>query len=535
MSKFVNEGRLLKQVHYFFEDPSTVIVELAQNAKRSKATNLDLTLKDNVLTATDNGVGLTDPKPMFVLADIGWDKNTEANEVPAGWGLFFLYAISEKVTFKSRFGSISVDCKKFLEDEAYRKNLLSTVNKKNRVNGFVVTAVLKKDMAVKLSGRYNDSDISFLLGYFPLHIKYNGKDVKCPVKGYLKYPIKTKYQGNDVWIDTGSNLSDVHELKDHLLVIFHGIMINPASLCGPYVVIEITQGHPLTPVLPYRHSIQSDKNLEQFYSFVRDAAAKYCVEFINKTENTPETFESIKDAFKTLTSIATQEELNSLNKFLVDKTEPHYYEDTCGSKSEEIIVKKGEELISESVKVFLKKENGKNFRQIKADTIILPEGTCVTIEPGNRFPAWLNVREKTVSIYIKETEEHLNGGYFVWQNAAIRCDEHPIAALYVRTDWYEGSLYYVKPEDTNDIMNAIFCGVLFDEDGDSYDTQEYEFNKATDRELQSLNKEINVSKVFGTLSDITKIPVSEITNITIGEKNISITSSTKGVQTFATV
>ncbi len=55
--KVINERRLLKLVPGFVRNASQVFIELAQNAQRAGATKLDVTLKDGVLTAEDNGTG----------------------------------------------------------------------------------------------------------------------------------------------------------------------------------------------------------------------------------------------------------------------------------------------------------------------------------------------------------------------------------------------------------------------------------------------------------------------------------------------
>src|SRR3989304_5853795 len=77
-------------------------LEQAQNAVRSGATGLNITLKDGVLKTIDNGSGAVDPMSLFVLADSNWPEEVEENQKPAGWGLFFLYSISEEVVFTSR-------------------------------------------------------------------------------------------------------------------------------------------------------------------------------------------------------------------------------------------------------------------------------------------------------------------------------------------------------------------------------------------------------------------------------------------------
>ena len=74
LQKTINEERLFNLLPYFFDHPSSVLVEIAQNAVRSGATGLNITLKDGVLKTIDNGSGAVDPMSLFVLADSTWPE-----------------------------------------------------------------------------------------------------------------------------------------------------------------------------------------------------------------------------------------------------------------------------------------------------------------------------------------------------------------------------------------------------------------------------------------------------------------------------
>ncbi len=203
--KSINEDRLFKKLPYFFDKLSNVFIELAQNASRADASLLDIRLRDNVLTAWDDGEGCDCPEAIFILAESDWNSAVESAQNPAGWGLFFLLCISTEVTFQSKFGTITVDCKKYLESASYRRNILDNIDPGERTEGFFLRALLKKEIAENIM-----QDVNRSLRYFPLNITVNGKFLKkenlrdsaCKNRDHV---IETAYEGNEVYIVVGSH------------------------------------------------------------------------------------------------------------------------------------------------------------------------------------------------------------------------------------------------------------------------------------------------------------------------------------------
>ena len=116
----INEERLFKLLPNFFERPQGVMIELAQNSRRAGASRMEITLEGDRLSVTDNGHGLSDPTSLFILADSSWSDAVEAEQMPAGWGLFFLYSLSHWVSFKSHFGTIEFQPDRFLGEVRHR-------------------------------------------------------------------------------------------------------------------------------------------------------------------------------------------------------------------------------------------------------------------------------------------------------------------------------------------------------------------------------------------------------------------------------
>ena len=188
----INEEKLFKLLPYFFDKPSAVLLEIAQNAHRSGATKLTIALKGTDLEVEDDGRGADNAQALVCLAESDWPSEVMENQTPAGWGLFFLMSVSETVTYTSIFGTLSIDCKRFLEEASYRDALLSLVDGSTKTErGFRIKARL-------VDGVFKS--VAYLqvldgLSYFPMTITMNGSLVKRKKLSEVckEYPIKTSY------------------------------------------------------------------------------------------------------------------------------------------------------------------------------------------------------------------------------------------------------------------------------------------------------------------------------------------------------
>ena len=76
------------------------IIEILQNARRAGATEVTITNEKGLVTVRDNGSGIEDFSKLLDLGDSDWDDATEEAEDPAGVGIFCLSP--RKVTICSR-------------------------------------------------------------------------------------------------------------------------------------------------------------------------------------------------------------------------------------------------------------------------------------------------------------------------------------------------------------------------------------------------------------------------------------------------
>src|SRR4030042_3698100 len=86
----VNPRLLTKADRLFTGTVEGRIIEILQNARRAKATEVRITNKDGFVIVQDNGSGIDDFQKLLDLGGSGWDEKIEAGEEHAGVGLFSL-------------------------------------------------------------------------------------------------------------------------------------------------------------------------------------------------------------------------------------------------------------------------------------------------------------------------------------------------------------------------------------------------------------------------------------------------------------
>ena len=127
---------------------------------------------------------------------------------------------------------------------------------------------------------------------------------------------------------------------------FSGLVRNPLNVTGYLhdVAVEVSEGDPLTPVLPYRTSIKHDEKAERFLEFVRKEVAGWCVEQIRAFGEQPHgDLKEMVRVMRLAGELLSPEALDGLDLFFVEVVDPYYTEST---DSDEVVqyrlVRKGE-------------------------------------------------------------------------------------------------------------------------------------------------------------------------------------------------
>lgn len=515
MSTMINEERLFKLLPFFFENPKSVLVELCQNSKRSGASGISFKQKGDLLIVKDNGQGASDPSALFVLAKSDWSEDVELNEMPAGWGLFFLYSLTTWVKIKSLFGSVEFESEKFLGDQGYREAILSRINPDDRrARGFEIHAVLKPEVKESLLNRSES-----LLEYFPLIVMVNGKRIEhtVPEIEYSAMEIKTRYQGNvllirpDRWFPKSEE-----QLKGALKTIWYGIPIRDSDrwTSGPNVVLDVAVGSPVTPVLPYRNSVKSDEKLSALYAFCKETVIAYATKVIQTSPD--KTADTVLSAMRIMAELASQEQLDALEFFYATKSDRHHSDPYDMRDYPDQIVTRGEALSGEVLKLSI------NGEEQSGEDIILPQGVLVNLKPPSRHPAWLSVTPIDVVINVQTIPNSEFSGRIHWEKAVITGNK-PVSVLFDGEDSYDGKAYYSDdPEDFSDIQGIVFSTHVYCDEGDTWDSQQCAFDDDIAQDLMSLVERYPLWKLlegFGAAG----IQYAGIRKIEVRKKSVKVT------------
>jgi hypothetical protein len=526
----INEEKLFKLLPYFFDRPAAVLLEIAQNAHRSGATKLAITLKGTDLEVEDDGSGTDNPRALVCLAESDWPSEVMEYQMPAGWGLFFLISVSETVAYTSLFGTLTIGCKRFLNEAPYRNNVL------NMVDGSA-----KTEKGFRIKARLMDGvfkSVAYLqvldgLSYFPMTITMNGSLVKRKKLSETcrNYPIKSSYMGNAVYVNPkgGMSLGSLDSFLSHVSLVWYGIPLHVTGYLQD-VAIDVREGDPLTPVLPYRTSIKHDEKAERFLEFVRKEVAGWCVEQIHSfgEQSNPDLQEMVH-IMRLAGELLSPEALDGLDLFFVEVVDPYYTESI---DSDEVVryrlVRKGEgPLASERLSLTVGDRLVWDEEESVLDGTkpVLPPWTITRIDLPVKRPSWLQKEERPVTVRV--TALDTNRYDYTWHKSSIECEGKEIPVVSMVERWAEGNIYYKDtPEDFLSVEGAVFDIKIYSDEGDTYDTQRDSFSGDIAREIMSITGRYPLSDLLDGLR-VTGIRPHEVQtiDISLSERIMKVTKT----------
>lgn len=105
----VNTRLLAKASRLFTGTLHGRIIEILQNARRAGANRVEIINRDGTVTVRDDGRGIDDFHKLLDLGGSGWEEALEASEDPAGVGLFCLAPRPLRIRSKSRILTIAAE------------------------------------------------------------------------------------------------------------------------------------------------------------------------------------------------------------------------------------------------------------------------------------------------------------------------------------------------------------------------------------------------------------------------------------------
>jgi hypothetical protein len=325
-------------------------------------------------------------------------------------------------------------------------------------------------------------------------------------------------------------LGSVESFLNHVSLVWYGIPLNVYGYLHD-VVIEVHEGDPLTPVLPYRTSVKQDGKADEFLNFVRKQVAAWCIGQIHAFgEQADGDLKEMVSIMRLAGTLLTPEELDALNLFFVEIVDPYHTEST---DADEVIryrmVKKGEgPLVSERLRLSIGHElvwdeGDEEKSSLDIPKPILPAWTVTRIDLPEKGPSWLRKEEHWVSAQVTPLDTVSYD--YAWHKASIVCAGKEIAVVSLVERWAEGDIYYAaSPEDFRSVEDAVFDSKIYNDDGDTYDTQRDSFAQLISREIMSITGRYPLADLLGGIR-LTGIYPSEVQaiDVNVGERVMKVT------------
>ena len=229
------------------------IIELLQNARRAGATEVRITNKNNLITVQDNGSGIQDFQKLLDLGSSGWNEQIESGEDPAGVGLFSL--APRQVTITS--GNSSVVITKY----GWTGTPITVTNSENHTKGTIIEFTDEKPWDFETVER---------------HAVFAG--IRVIVDGKYCHSMPFCSQESASYEDIGCRIEVVSELSKYhkhwgsgyyshkSLVNFHGQIVEldywPGNnRHGIYILVDLAEQTQIRLMLPARTRLVENKAL----------------------------------------------------------------------------------------------------------------------------------------------------------------------------------------------------------------------------------------------------------------------------------
>ena len=264
----VSERLLTKASRLFIGSIDGRVIEILQNARRAGAAKVNINNEeDGYITITDNGKGIEDFQKLLDLGDSGWDEKLEAGEDPAGVGLFCLAPREVTICSGSR--------KVCITEMAWTGEPVEVTENIEAVTGTIL--------------KFRD-DKPWVFEDVEKHAVFCGMEVEVDGKNCQSLPFCTResvlYKQPGCKIEITDNISEYHKkwtcglYGDRVLVNFHGQVVQidwwPAEKRrGMNILIDIADKTDIRLMLPARTLLVENTAFEKLKAVIEIEYYKY--------------------------------------------------------------------------------------------------------------------------------------------------------------------------------------------------------------------------------------------------------------------
>ena len=231
------------------------IIEILQNARRSGASEVRITNEKRVVTVQDNGSGIEDFQKLLDLGGSGWDESIEAGEDPAGVGLFSL--APREVTI------VSGDKKIVIDPEGWTGKPIPVEKIQPAIQGTCLTFQDETPWSFSLVEKH--------VVFAGLKVIVDGR--KCNTLPFCRDQAEF-HKNPGCRIEVTDTLSHFHQAwtsgwhQGHVLINFHGQVVQldywpGRSKAGLSILVDITEQTDIRLMLPARTRLVENKAIKR--------------------------------------------------------------------------------------------------------------------------------------------------------------------------------------------------------------------------------------------------------------------------------
>ncbi|MDX3928907.1 MAG: ATP-binding protein [Shinella sp.] len=170
-----NQQRLIANLRHAF-NPSSMLGELLQNARRAKASHIRVTAGDTSITVEDDGIGIADLQSLIFIAASGWDPELQARENAFGMGVLSTLYFSERLLVHSGDRSFGASTAQIIAGEP-----IHVYEAPVRVGTGIRLEGVKSPTEGLVLSDWVGQQLRRLATAFPVRISFNGSELPRPL------------------------------------------------------------------------------------------------------------------------------------------------------------------------------------------------------------------------------------------------------------------------------------------------------------------------------------------------------------------
>lgn len=172
-----NQNRLIANLRHAF-NPSSMLGELLQNARRAQADHIHVTAEGDTLIFSDDGIGIEHLQSLIFIAESGWDDELQIRENAFGLGVLSTLYFAQRLSVHSRDQAFTATTADII-----RGDTVVVYLKSPRVGTEIRLEGVKPMQAGQDLPTWIEQELQRLCEAFPVPVWFNGVEVPRPLAG----------------------------------------------------------------------------------------------------------------------------------------------------------------------------------------------------------------------------------------------------------------------------------------------------------------------------------------------------------------